>query len=173
MNNIKIIVVACFSLILISCSKSEQSNILETKRNDEKNLKIKNSPSKEVIEVLAKDRLKKRADNAASIKERSVSINGEKFLYEGKLEKGTQVRNIHMSEKGRIRGSIVIVVNPGETLSLAFNNQTKIAKDTYRLIPEKTEDLMTIYKELMQNKSITIVELEIDYSRENSRKATF
>ena len=73
-----------------------------------------------------------------------------------------------MSESGKIKGSIVVVVKQGETLEIPLKSTTKIAKNTFRLIPAQSDDLMTVYKTLLSNKSITIVELEVVYNGKES-----
>ena len=99
---------------------------------------------------------------------KTLSFNGEKFEYSGGLvTKGTKLFNIQMAESGKVKGSFVVVTKPSVelvTTPVELKSKAKLAKDTYRVIPEKGQNLQAIYKLLKANKQLLQVELEIDYS---------
>lgn len=169
MKNNKIFLVGfCLGALAISCSQSESEQIPKKKNTDEplltsvnENDKLKLATIKTVDKKVVQPRLSGK---------RTIAFNGEKYLYDGgKLRKDSRVRNIHMSEYGTVKGTFVVVVKTGKTLDLAFKRKTKIAKDTFRITPGKVDDLMTIYHELLLNEALAIVELEVGYSRKNSK----
>ena len=164
-NNIVLIVGFCLSILTVSCSQSEPENVSKNDGVDERTIKSNNEVYIEKSKITALKGIEKNIEKPTSLGKKTISFNGEKYIFDGKkLRKGSKVRNINMSESGRIKGSIVVVVKADETLDVPFKSKTKIAKNTYRLIPAQTDDLMIVYKELMSNKSITIVELEVIYS---------
>ena len=158
----------CLSALVVSCSKSEREDVSESNDSNEKLLKSDNETHIDKSKIVTKKGLEKNTERAALVGKRTISFNGEKYLFDGKnLRKGSKVRNIYMSETGTIKGTFVVVAKAGEILDLSFKSKTKIAKDTFRLIPAQADDLMTIYNELLLNKSIAIVELEVMYSGKN------
>ena len=169
MKKDKLLILAfCLSALLVSCSQSEHEEVPESKSFDEKPLKSDDNAYIDKSKITAIKKVEKNIEQPALLGKRTISFNGEKYLFDGeKLRKGSKVRNINMSESGRIKGSIVVVAKAGEILDLSFKSKTKIAKDTFRLIPAQADDLMTIYNELLLNKSIAIVELEVMYSGRN------
>lgn len=169
MKKNKILVVGfLLSTLVVSCSQSKHEKISENKSSDEKVLKSDN----ETYIGKSKDIKIENVERSKLLGQRTISFNGEKYLFDGeKLRKGSQVRNIHMSEQGRIKGTFVIVVKAGEILNLPFKSKTKIAKDTFRLIPAQDDDLMTAYKQLLADKNLIRVELEVDYSPVNKSMA--
>lgn len=175
MKNNNVLIVGFFlSVLIVSCSQSAIEEVSDNKSYEEKRLKSANETHIDKNTSATKKELEKNKDRPTLFGNRTVSFNGEKYLVDGaKLRKGSQVRNIHMSEKGRIKGTFVVVLKAGETLDISFKSMTKIAKDTFRLIPAQTDDLMAIYNELLLNKSIARVELEIVYSGEKSDVATY
>lgn len=173
MKNDKTLIIGfCLCALAVSCSQSESEKIPENKNTEQalttsvnKNDNNRRATIKEV---------EKSVEKPVLLGKRTIAFNGEKYIYEGeKLRKGSRVRNIHMSEYGTVKGTFVVVAKAGKTLDLAFKRKTKIAKDTYRLMPSKTDDLMTIYNELLLNDSIAIVELEIGYSSKKSGAAEY
>jgi len=100
---------------------------------------------------------------------RSVSINGEKFrTTTWPVIKGSTVYNVLMKEKGKIKGTFVVVLTQGKALSDTIRESytiKKIAKNTFKLGPNnrKILDMMQEYKSLMKE-SFHIVEMEVDYS---------
>jgi len=169
-KKIKILVVGfCLSALAVSCSKSEHEKVSEINKSDEKTLTSRNELNKVESRDKSLKSVQKSTDKLPLLGKRTISFNGGKYLFEGeKLRKGSQVRNIHMSESGTVKGTIVIVAKSGETLDLEFKFKTKIAKDTFRIAPAETDDLMTVYNELLTNKAILIVELEVEYSGKKS-----
>tara|TARA_R110001592_G_scaffold55647_3_gene169902 strand:+ start:7891 stop:8418 length:528 start_codon:yes stop_codon:yes gene_type:complete len=165
----KLLILAfCLSALLVSCSQSEHEEVPESKSFDEKPLKSDDNAYIDESKITAIKKVEKNTERAALVGKRTISFNGEKYLFdEKKLRKGSKVRNIYMSETGTIKGTFVVVAKAGEILDLSFKSKTKIAKDTFRLIPAQADDLMTIYNELLLNKSIAIVELEVMYSGGN------
>ena len=162
-NNKTLIIGFCFCALAVSCSQSEPEKTPENKNTEQalttsvnKNDSSRRATIKEV---------EKSVEKPGLLGQRTIAFNGEKYIYEGeKLRKGSRVRNIHMSEYGTVKGTFVVVAKTGKTLDLAFKRKTKIAKDTFRLLPAKTDDLITIYNDLLLNESIAIVELEVGYS---------
>jgi len=173
-NNRVLVVGFCLSALVASCSQSEHQEVSESKNTDEKLLQSDKETHSDKSKRATKEELGKNKERPILLGKRTISFNGEKYLFEGeKLQKGSQVRNIHMSEKGTVKGTFVVVAKAGEILDLSFKSKTKIAKDTFRLIPAKTDDLMPIYNALILNKSIARVELEIVYSGKQNDKATY
>lgn len=99
---------------------------------------------------------------------KTLSFNGEKFEYSGGLvSEGTKLFNIQMAEHGMVKGSFVVVTKPSVelvTTPVELKSKAKLAKDTYRIIPKKGQNLQAIYKLLKANQQLLQVELEIDYS---------
>lgn len=164
-----------FSALVVSCSQSEQVEIVEQEQKslDVKESKLSNeahtNKSKIVTVRATKEELKEKPPLSKPQGERSVFFNGEKYLFTGgKLQKGSQVRNINMSESATIKGTLVVVVKASEIVDISLKHKVEIAKDTYRLTPNETDDLMTIYHELLAHKSIFSVELELLYGAKNS-----
>gem|GEM_PF-2055203 len=175
METKKISIIAfCFSVLLASCSQSKQEEVIENKSADKETLAISKKDNIDEKQLTTKEKLVKSLEKPHLLAKRTISINGEKYIVEGeKFIKGTLVRNIHMSEKGRVKGTFVIVTKAVSALEQQFKSKVKIAKDTFRLTPENTDDLMTIYKQLLRNKSIDLVELEIEYSGAKDKAATY
>jgi hypothetical protein len=167
-NNIWV-VSFCLSTLVVSCSQSEQEKI-EYKQVETKELNSSNKVYLDKNPAMKIEGIEKNIEQAKlvdhNLSNKTLSFNGEKYLYDGKnLRKGSEVRNIYMSEKGRVKGTFVIVAKAEKILTIAVKSQTKIAKNTFRLVPQQTDDLMTFYHQLLLNKSIVSVELEVDYSR--------
>ena len=166
----------CLSVLAVSCSQSEQEHteVSQSKNSDEKILKLINKPQIDKSKLVTKKGLQENIERPEFLTNRTISFNGEKYLFEGKkLQKGSKVRNIHMSEYGTVKGTFVIVAKTGTSLDLSLMSKSKIAKDTFRITPAKTDDLMTIYNELILNESIDIVELEVGYSDKKPSMAEY
>lgn len=166
-NNKILIVGFCLGVFAVSCSKSEPEKVSKSRDLDETRLESVKEANKDKGKTAAIKKLEKNSEQPVLLGARTISFNGEKYLFDGgKLRKGSQVRNIHMSEKGTVKGTFVVVAKAGEILDVSFKSKIKIAKDTFRLIPKQTDDLMTIYNALLLNESVAIVELEVVYSGE-------
>lgn len=165
MRKNKILVVGfCLGALAVSCSQAEHKDPSENKTSDKKLLESVNKAYIDKNKVVESKR-NENVDRPALLGKKMVSFNGEKYLFNGeKLRKGSQVRSIHMSEIGTVKGTFVVVAKTDEILDVPFKNKTKIAKDTFRLIPAKTDDVMAIYNELLLNESIVRVELEVVYN---------
>ncbi len=164
-KNIILVAGLCLSVLAVSCSQSEHEEISEPTSSGEQLRKSNDGTYLDKSNIASKNNIKK----STLLGKKTISFNGEKYLFDGdKLKKGSLVRNIYMSESGRIKGTIVIVVKAGEILNISIKNKKKIAKDTFRLVPEQTDDLMAIYNKLLINDSIAIAELEVVYSGKES-----
>ncbi len=162
----------CMVAAVISCSQSEPDNVSE-KNNVQQQVQTPvkgNSPNKPIAIKSTKHNVVKPSLSGKT----TISVNGDKYIVEGgKLRKGSRVQSIHMSEYGTVTGAFVVVAKPGKIPNLSFKRKTKIAKDTFRVVPTKTDDLMTIYHELLLNESISIVEMEISYHGKKSDAAYY
>jgi len=157
------------SALLVSCSQSEREEVSKNEAAESKPLILENVPHQDKSKI--KRELEKNREKPVLSHKRTISLNGEKYLFEDeKLQKGSQVRNIHMSEKGRIKGTFVVITKTGKVAGISFKSKTKIAKDTFRLIPMKNDDLLDIYKTLLADKSLIRVEIEIDYSPDSQKQ---
>lgn len=159
----------CLSAFIASCSQSEHKVV--AKNNDDNEKAISSTTENDVDESgrATKKALEKKPIGPITQGKKSISINGEKYIYtDDKLQKGSEVRSLNMSESGTVKGSFVVVLRAGEVLNVSFKHVNKIAKDTYRITPSQTDDLMTVYKQLLSNESFNRVELEVVYgSRKN------
>jgi len=157
------------SALIVSCSKSEREEAAKNEVAENKPLILENVPHQDKSKI--KQELERNRDKPILSHKRTISLNGEKYLFEDeKLQKGSQVRNIHMSEKGRVKGTFVVITKAGKIADISFKSKTKIAKDTYRLIPMQNDDLLDIYKTLLADKSLIRVEIEIDYSPDSQKQ---
>jgi len=98
----------------------------------------------------------------------TITLNGEKFtLHSASFGKGSKVFNMQMGEYGLIKGDIVVVsiekIN-AKSIQYPATQIRQIAKNTFRLSPDKAVELMPFYKELIKSKRFRMVEIEIDYS---------
>ncbi|WP_353537961.1 hypothetical protein [Colwellia sp. KU-HH00111] len=171
-NKHRLLIGFCMVATVVSCSQSEPDNVSENNnRQQQVQTPVKdNSPSKPIAIKATKHNVIKPNLSGKT----TISVNGDKFIVEGgNLRKGSRVRSIHMSEYGTVTGAFVVVAKPGKIPNLSFKRKTKIAKDTFRVIPTKTDDLMSIYHELLLNESISIVELEISYQGKKSDAAHY
>ncbi|WP_159817735.1 hypothetical protein [Colwellia sp. 20A7] len=178
-KNSILMVLFCTNFLIISCSQSND----ESRRNDElseqKEVKLNHDTDiKKRVESLTmssvKDSAMKNTKEPIRTNKKTLFFNGEKYLFSGgKLKKGSEVRSISSSEKASIRGTFVVVSKIENITNVSIKNKLKIAKDTYRLTPSKTDDLMAVYKELMLNDSITKVELELVYSGKRNNAAEY
>jgi hypothetical protein len=159
------------SAFIISCSQSEREEVSKNKNLENKPLILENVPHQDKSKIKIKQESEKNQVKPLLSYKKTISLNGEKYLFEDeKLQKGSQVRNIHMSEKGKIRGTFVVITKTGKIADISFKSKTKIAKDTFRLIPMQNDDLLDIYKMLLADKNLIRVEIEIDYSPESKKK---
>ena len=168
-QNKSLVVGFCLSALAVSCSQSEPDKESERKKSDGKLIESADETYIDTNKRVTKNGLKKNIEQLSVLGKKTISFNGGKYLFDGKkLRKGSQVRHVNMSESGRVKGSFVVVTKAGGTLGVSFKSKTKIAKNTFRIIPAQTDDLMTVYKELLSNQSITLVELEVVYSGKES-----
>ncbi len=96
-----------------------------------------------------------------------MNINGEKFkLLQNTFAKDAMVVNLSMAETGRIKGTFVVVTHSKQQLNHHANTLivSKIAKNTFRLVPQPSVNLSDYYQVLRADTSFSVVELEIDYS---------
>jgi len=144
-----------------------QSVLKESKTSIENPMPVLSDTKKE--KILKKLKEIKNDNNKNLNQARSVSINGEKFrTTTWPVIKGSTVYNVLMKEKGRIKGTFVVVLTEGKALSASINDSftiNKIAKNTFNLLPNnrKILDMMQEYKRLLQE-GFHIVEMEVDYS---------
>jgi hypothetical protein len=169
-KNKNVLILGLFlSALVVSCSQSEREEASKNETSKNKALTLKNVPHQDKSEI--KQELEKSREKPILSNKKTISLNGEKYLIEDeKLQKGSQVRNIHMSEKGRIKGTFVVITKTGKVAGISLKNKVKIAKDTFRLIPMQNDNLLDIYKTLLADKSLSRVEMEIDYSPESKKK---
>lgn len=164
----------CFCFLITSCSQSEHKTVSEAGNTQEEVILSSNTIQHDENTRATKEEIE--AKQATSIKKgkRSISFNGEKYIFMGtKLQKGSKVRQINMSEQGTVKGTFVVITKPDEILDIPYKNITKIAKNTVRITPKNTDDLMAVYNELLANKSITRVELEVVYSGRKGAAARY
>lgn len=173
--NKSLLSVAVITGALVSCA--EQSSEQQTKKIDKEPI-IKKSDfiATEVRNVakIKKNDEKNIETKALVSNARSTSINGEKFkLFASKNIQGSKVFNVLMQQYGTLKGGIIVVVKGDILKSDSFEQftLTKIAKNTFRLIPDKGLDLVVEYKKLSEMLKLEVVELEIDYSPINNRAA--
>lgn len=163
----KLIVIALYLLFgsaLVACvqpnnheEQEEQETSSVNTDNKTKDIKIKKSN----LDTLT---FKKQTG-------KTVLINYEKYLFTGeKLKKGSELRNIHMSEKATVKGTFVIIVKPSFITNEHIEKKILIAKNTYRLIPKKADDLLLIYHDLLSDVTIEKVELELLYGKIKNNK---
>jgi hypothetical protein len=97
----------------------------------------------------------------------SYPLNGVKYTAKSSsLVKGTQVFNPQESESGVLKGSFVVQVGSGLVFDNVEYSVALIADDTYRITPLRgNADLFELYQSLKTNDELTLVEIEIDYSR--------
>lgn len=172
MKNKNVLITGFFlSALVVSCSQSEREEAPKNETSENKPLILENVPHQDKSKIKIKQESEQSRDKPVMSNKRTISLNGEKYLFEDeKLQKGSQVRNIHMSEKGRIKGTFVVITKTGEIADISFKSKTKIAKDTFRLLPMQSDDLLNIYKILLADKSLTRVEIEIDYSPDSKKQ---
>ncbi|MDO6445190.1 hypothetical protein Q4493_05315 [Colwellia sp. 1_MG-2023] len=101
---------------------------------------------------------------------KTLLINGEKFIVHGLvLEKGTKVFSPSIQQVGIVKGSIVVVTSTFDieqlTATYKISSISEIAANTFRLIPDDSEDLYRFYLSLKNSPEIKQAELSIDYSR--------
>ncbi|GIU28194.1 hypothetical protein [Shewanella sp. MBTL60-007] len=97
----------------------------------------------------------------------SYQLNGEKYTTESaRLVKGVAVFNSKMSEQGVLKGSFVVQCQQDiDFMKQSFSIES-IALETYRLTPLETHaDLYDLYQRLQGYEQLSLVEIEIDYSR--------
>lgn len=102
--------------------------------------------------------------------EQSLSINGVKMrVAKMPLGMGSRVFNLKTNSWGTIKGSITVVMGVGNSVNqldgLTMFKLEKIAEDTYQLLPiNYTGDLYGIYRELLNNTGVKVVELDVFYN---------
>ena len=104
----------------------------------------------------------------------SFKLNNEKFTAEKTiLHIGDRVYNLLMSEFGGLKGSFVVVTLVDATELIFPNYKSElIAANTFRLVPIAADSpLVELYNQLKKEKKFSRVEIEIDYSKQNSQSA--
>lgn len=171
-NTAKLIISFCLSALTFSCSQAKHDEMSEHNNAQEHKTMEDERSELDKRKLLKSKELVKHDNEIVSRGSHTITFNNEKYLYNGKeLKKGSQVRGIHMSEIGTIKGTFVVVTHD-ENLNALFNSKVKIAENTYRLTPIETEDLMTVYHQLLNDKSIVKVELEVMYNGKKEQAAT-
>ena len=98
----------------------------------------------------------------------TITLNGGKFtLHSARFGKGSKVYNMQMGGYGLIKGDIVVVSIEkikAKDIQYSATQVRQIAKNTFRLSPDKTVELMPFYKTIIKSKRFSVVEMEIDYS---------
>ena len=162
------------SMLLLACT-DEQENTSEntaekTAELTTENLALNNEDKKDIeLLTLTEDKKNKLTDLLKKHgSKQSIILNKEKFtLLSNIFAKGAKVYNIAMGESGLVKGTIV-VVSIGEVIAedIQYPNTEviKIAKSTFRLIPDNNVVMMDFYKALINSKRFSVVEMEIDYS---------
>ncbi|MCP4320406.1 MAG: hypothetical protein GY787_00810 [Alteromonadales bacterium] len=162
-----------FATSLLACSQADKKSSATEVTNTEQVIKVEQSITQKE-EVPSRKQLKLEGNkNIPTHRKRTLTINGEKFAVNSAvLTKNSVVFNLNMKEKGRVKGSFVVITQPDKALNIKGLNlkySNKIAKDTFRLVPVQGENLLVIYQQLLADKSLTRVELEIDYSPANKK----
>jgi hypothetical protein len=109
-------------------------------------------------------------------KKTSFKLNDEKFTAEKSvLQKGDRVYNLLMSEFGVLKGTYVVVTRADTAECHLENYLSKlIAKNTFRLTPIATDSsLVDLYKQLKKVEGFSVVEIEIDYSKQKSTQSAY
>jgi len=153
---------------LFACSQAEQKNSpVEVKKNQQVT-KVENVALQKNKEERQKKLKLQENKTSSDFRKRTFSINGDKHeSNDGVLTKNSILLNLSMYEAGRVKGSFIVVTIAGKKLNLEsveVKYSSKIAQDTFRLVPVQGDDLMAVYKMLLADKSLVLVELEIDYS---------
>ena len=164
-----------FATSLLACSQVDKksSSAAVTTTEQVTKVEVESSPTQQEV-VASKKQLKlKENENLPLVRKRTLTINGEKFeVNSAVLTKNSMLLNLSMKEKGRAKGSFVVITQADTALNikgLKLKYSNKIAKDTFRLVPVQGENLLVIYQQLLADKSLTRVELEIDYSPANKK----
>lgn len=156
----------CLSVFIASCSQSDHKAVVANQDANDKTATSVTENDFDISVRATKKEVEKKPVVSIKQTKKTISINGEKYIYtDDKLEKGSEVRNIKMSESGKIKGTFIVVAKAGELLEVSFKHKSIIAKDTYRITPKPTDDLITVYNQLLSNESLTRVELEVLYSK--------
>jgi hypothetical protein len=185
----RLLFIVNFSVLFFGCSSDQVKIPREVANNEatvglEKSVEVSlvaanaapNNPDIVEIEKLSLEKDKKRK-LAKYLKERSykrsIMLNGEKFtLHSDTFGKGSKVYNRQIKEYGLIKGSIVVVSRKptyAKDLQYPMVEVVEIAKNTFRLRPEKTVELMLFYKNLIRSKRFSVVEMQVDYSQIKER----
>jgi hypothetical protein len=120
--------------------------------------------------------LNTQRNNELLTKKTSFKLNNEKFTAEKPvLYKGDRVYNLLMSEFGVLKGTFVVVTRADTTECYLEHYQSKlIAKNTFRLTPIATDSsLVDLYKQLKKVERFSVVEIEIDYSKQKSTPSAY
>ena len=158
--------------MIIACNQQADSNQSNNKTViKEEQTEVQAQKSNTFKEEIVKNKEKFLANEVSIDKatKKSLFINGEKLIVHGTtLKKGTNVYSPSIRQIGVVKGSIVVVTKQltGNQLTAKYkiSSITEIAKNTFQLIPEDSEDLYDFYQTLMNTELIDRVELAIDYS---------
>jgi hypothetical protein len=105
-----------------------------------------------------------------------VKLNGEIFNAESRnLYKGARVFNVLMSEFGLLKGTFVVVTRADTAECNLEHYQSKlIAKNTFRLTPIATDSsLVYLYQQLKKEGRFSVVEIEVDYSKQKPTPSSY
>jgi hypothetical protein len=117
-----------------------------------------------------------QSKNELSSSKTKVKLNGEIFHAQSRnLFKGDRVFNVLMSEFGVLKGTFVVVTQADAATCNLDNYQSKlIAKNTCRLTPMATDSsLVDLYTQLKKVERFSVVEIEVDYSKQKPTPSSY
>ncbi len=172
-------IVTLVTSVLCACTPAEQqkSSAEKTEKIEkiEKIEKTNSQPATDNIDNIDHQQTKTflQPQRPSIFGEKTYTINGEKFTSENNLvQKGSSLFNITMAQSGIVKGSFVVITKQGTALTTEITqaySSARIAIDTFRLVPNKEQDLMPLYRQLQNIDYISRIELELDYSRLNKK----
>jgi hypothetical protein len=176
MNEKKSIILASTLFLVIACNNQSDNNKKSevlTQEEDKIITKIDDKSSGKAV-IVNKVNLKNEKLNANKLQlknetKKSLLINGEKLIvHSSELKKGTKVYSASIRQVGIVKGSIVVVTKKLDANQLTskykISSITKLAVNTFQLVPDDSENLYQFYRTLQGSELIDQVELAIDYS---------
>jgi hypothetical protein len=145
---------------LVISKEEVMSHDAEQSKNESQKIQLKELNTQPKSELLTKNT--------------SFKLNDEKFSADNSvLRKGDSVYNLSMSEFGVLKGSFVVVTRVDVAELILENYKSElIATNTFRLVPIVTDSsLIVLYQQLRSAERLARVEIEIDYSKQNSQSA--
>lgn len=172
MNMKKTIILISSICLVIACNKqvdSNQSNDKTTINEEKKEVQTQKSHTLKEAIVKNKEELLANKVSIGKGTKRSLFINGEKLIVHGTtLKKGTKVYSASIRQTGVVKGGVVVVTQQltANQISAKYkiNSVTEIADNTFKLVPEASEELYHFYRMLNDSEFIKQVELEVEYS---------